>query len=157
YEDPEHKHDTMVRILSALTDRSTVPATFQKIINRLLQPTPNPEQARSRLSPSASLQKMLDTAAANKFIFLVFSGKNCPLCTVLHQHLPWFAETYRQQAEVVVVDARKHPGLAAEYAIFSIPTVMVYQKGMRLQKQVGISTREKLKELLSAAQTAARS
>ncbi|MEO5354969.1 MAG: thioredoxin family protein [Magnetococcus sp. XQGC-1] len=156
YEEPEHKSDTMFRILSALTDRSTAAATFQKIINRLLQHTPNPEQARSRLSPSASLKKMLGTAAANKFIFLVFSGKNCPLCTVLRQHLPWFAETYRQQAEVVVVDAHKYPALAEEYAIFSIPTVMVYQKGVRLQKQVGVSTRERLKEMLSAAQTAPR-
>ncbi|MBF0161502.1 MAG: conjugal transfer protein TraF [Magnetococcales bacterium] len=152
YEDPEHKSDTMVKILSALTDRSTPPATFQKIIHRLVQHTPNPEYARSRPSPGEALQKKLAAAAADILIFLIFSGDNCPLCTVLRQHLPWFAETYRRQVEVVVVDARKHAGLAEEYAIFSIPTVMVYRKGVRLQKQVGISTRAALKELLSAAQ-----
>ncbi len=153
YEDPEHKSDTMVKILSALTNRSTLTATFQKIINRLLQRTPNPMLVRPRLSPSASLKENLDTAAPDKLIFLIFSGNNCPLCTVLRQHLPWFAETYRQQVEIVVVDARKHTGLAEEYAIFSIPTVMVYKKGIRLQKQVGVSTRAALKELLAAAQT----
>ncbi len=157
YEDPEHKSDTMVKILSALTNRSTTPATFQKIINRLLQHTPNPEYARSPLSPSASLKKKLATAAPDKFIFLVFSGNNCPLCTVLRQHLPWFAEHYRQQAEVVVVDAHKHAGLAEEYAIFSIPTVIVFQKGVRLQKQAGVSTRAGLKKLLAAAETATQS
>ncbi|MEO5341601.1 MAG: hypothetical protein H7837_13980 [Magnetococcus sp. MYC-9] len=43
YEDPKKKGDTMVKILSALTSQKTDPATFHKIIDRLLRCTPNPK------------------------------------------------------------------------------------------------------------------
>ncbi|MBF0583043.1 MAG: hypothetical protein HQL80_02270 [Magnetococcales bacterium] len=43
YEDPTKKGDTMVKILAALTNCRTDPATFKKIIDRLLQCTPNPK------------------------------------------------------------------------------------------------------------------
>ncbi|MEO5354850.1 MAG: hypothetical protein H7835_16760 [Magnetococcus sp. XQGC-1] len=43
YEDPKKKGDTMVKILAALTNRETDPATFEKIIDRLLRCTPNPK------------------------------------------------------------------------------------------------------------------
>ncbi|MEO5363176.1 MAG: rhodanese-like domain-containing protein [Magnetococcus sp. DMHC-8] len=43
YEDPAKKGDTMVKILAALTNRETDPATFRKIIGHLLRCTPNPK------------------------------------------------------------------------------------------------------------------
>ncbi|MBF0296214.1 MAG: hypothetical protein HQL96_13575 [Magnetococcales bacterium] len=43
YEDPSKKGDTMVRILAALTNPNTDPASFCKIIDRLLRCTPNPK------------------------------------------------------------------------------------------------------------------
>ncbi|MEO5346618.1 MAG: hypothetical protein H7834_09605 [Magnetococcus sp. YQC-9] len=43
YEDSGKKGDTMVRLLSVLTDRTTEPALFRKIVKRLLECTPNPK------------------------------------------------------------------------------------------------------------------
>lgn len=43
YEDQKKRGDTMVKILAALTNRETDPATFRKIIDRLLRCTPNPK------------------------------------------------------------------------------------------------------------------
>ncbi|MBF0273486.1 MAG: hypothetical protein HQL98_15675 [Magnetococcales bacterium] len=43
YEDSRKRGDTMVKLLSALTNRETDPATFGKIVSRLLQCTPNPK------------------------------------------------------------------------------------------------------------------
>lgn len=43
YEDQKKRGDTMVKILAALTNRETDPATFKKIIDRLLRCTPNPK------------------------------------------------------------------------------------------------------------------
>ncbi|MBF0191422.1 MAG: rhodanese-like domain-containing protein [Magnetococcales bacterium] len=43
YEDSRKRGDTMVQLLSVLTDRKTDPATFRKIVGRLLQCTPNPK------------------------------------------------------------------------------------------------------------------
>ncbi|WP_130472868.1 hypothetical protein [Candidatus Magnetaquicoccus inordinatus] len=46
YEDPSKRGDTMVKILAALTNRSTDQATYCKIIKRLLDCTPNPKFKR---------------------------------------------------------------------------------------------------------------
>ncbi|MBF0342138.1 MAG: hypothetical protein HQL95_14430 [Magnetococcales bacterium] len=43
YEDSKKRGDTMVRLLSVLTDGATDPATFRKIVERLLRCTPNPK------------------------------------------------------------------------------------------------------------------
>lgn len=148
YEDPEYREETMVKILTALTNRGTDAAAFQKITSRLLRYTPNPKFSRLQQTPSASLQKIVRDATPDKSVFLVFSGKNCSLCTVLRQYLPWFAETYRNQINVVVVDVQKHAGLAMEYAIHSIPTVIVYKNGAKILKEVAVSSKEKLKEMV---------
>ncbi|MBF0628039.1 MAG: rhodanese-like domain-containing protein [Magnetococcales bacterium] len=43
YEDSKKRGDTMVKLLSVLTDRKTDPATFRKIVDRLLRCTPDPK------------------------------------------------------------------------------------------------------------------
>ncbi|MBF0137113.1 MAG: rhodanese-like domain-containing protein [Magnetococcus sp. DMHC-1] len=43
YGDSKKKGDTMVKLLKTLTNRETDPATFRKIVNRLLSCTPNPK------------------------------------------------------------------------------------------------------------------
>ncbi|NGZ05207.1 MAG: rhodanese-like domain-containing protein [Magnetococcales bacterium] len=43
YEDPSKRGDTMVKILNALTNRATDPATFRKIMERLMRCTSNPK------------------------------------------------------------------------------------------------------------------
>lgn len=113
-----------------------------------------PHSLPSQRKTIEALRRILQDTAYSKLVFLIFSGKNCYVCQKLHQHLPWFAETHRNQIDVIVVDARNHTTLAAEHAINNIPTVMVYQKGVRISRDVGVGSREKLQEILrSAVQT----
>ncbi len=102
-------------------------------------------------TPSDALHHILQSAAGHKWVFLVFSGHDCPVCDRLRQQLPWFADTYRQQLDLLLVDIRKHPSLATEYAIIGIPTVMVYRQGMPVLVQTGVDSRNELKKMLKTA------
>lgn len=152
YEDSTYRGDTMVKILEALTDRRTDPEVFQKIISHLLKHTPIQKFARLQphLTPSASLQKIIHNATPDKAVFIIFSDHDCGLCTILRQHLPWFAETYRNQIDVIGADVQKHPELAREYAIHTIPTVIVYKNGKKVLKEVAVSSKEQLIKMVES-------
>ncbi|MBF0583515.1 MAG: thioredoxin family protein, partial [Magnetococcales bacterium] len=57
----------------------------------------------------------------------------------------------RQQIDVVLVDAKKYSRLAIEYGVHTIPTVMVYKRGIRMLKETGVGSRERLQEMLQMA------
>lgn len=53
------------------------------------------------------------------------------------------------QVSFIKVDVDEHENLAREYQVMSIPTILLFQDGKLVKKQVGFVPKEVLKEWLS--------
>ena len=49
--------------------------------------------------------------------------------------------------DVIKVDADKFPELAMKYGIMSVPTLCFYKDGLMMQKEIGYSTPEEIKDI----------
>ena len=100
-----------------------------------------------------SLGSLVARASASKLVFLVFSTKDCHYCVLLRKLLPWFADTYRDQIEVIMVDVRKHPHVVTTYGIRGVPTLQVYANNEKLLSKSGKQSKKNLKEMLHIAKS----
>jgi thioredoxin 1 len=70
-------------------------------------------------------------------------------CRAQYLILRNIADNYTGWDPIAQVDLEKNPGIAAELAIQSIPTILVFSRGKELQRIVGLQTLENLLEALA--------
>ncbi len=78
-----------------------------------------------------SFEKLIEPTA--DLVVLYFWGPNCPNCEVFARELPELLVAMPQTGvRLVKVNAYEYPELARRFAIFGIPSFVLYRRGKKL-------------------------
>ncbi|MBE7089816.1 MAG: thioredoxin [Clostridiales bacterium] len=83
-----------------------------------------------------------------KPVLVDFWATWCNPCKMFAPILHEFKEEIGDKVEVVKVDVDQLPSLAYRYKIMSIPTVLVFKNGERVEKSVGLNSKAGLSEMV---------
>jgi thioredoxin 1 len=72
----------------------------------------------------------------------------CGPCKMQTPILHEFKEELGNKVNIVKVDVDQNPELASEYAVQSIPTLIMFKNGELKEKMVGLTTKATLSEML---------
>jgi thioredoxin 1 len=78
-----------------------------------------------------------------------FGAVWCPPCKVLKPILDELSGDYGDKLSVLEVDCDESPGIASEYGIMSMPTVIVFHNGEPVEKLVGLRPKSAYESLLT--------
>lgn len=84
----------------------------------------------------------------DKPVLVDFWATWCNPCKMLAPILHEFKEEIGEKVEVVKVDVDVLPALAYRYKIMSIPCLIVFKNGEKVDKSVGLTTKAGLSELV---------
>jgi len=87
---------------------------------------------------------------SNNHSFLAngFVVHNCGPCKIAGPILEEISEEHKDKLVVVKVNVDENPQSAAKYAVMSIPTVILFNKGSEVERQVGFSGKQAYEELI---------
>ena len=86
-------------------------------------------------------------AIENKLVLVDFYATWCGPCQMLSPILDKL-EKKNKDLLIVKVDVDKHPEIAKEHGILSIPTIEIYKESKLIDKAIGYLSEEELEDLL---------
>ncbi len=92
-------------------------------------------------------QEVLDHEGA---VLVDFWATWCGPCRVLHPVLEEIAAE-RDDLKIVSIDIDENPGIAAQYEVLSIPTMILFKEGQLVNRMVGAMPKRKLLKELEPA------
>lgn len=92
--------------------------------------------------------KVVDSA---KPVFVDFWAEWCGPCRMVGPVVEELAKDYEGKVEFVKVNVDEANELAAKYNIFSIPTLILLNKGQVIAQQVGAASKESYKNMIERA------
>jgi thioredoxin 1 len=85
---------------------------------------------------------------SSQLVMVDFTATWCGPCKALAPIIDKLADDYRDTVKVGKLDIDASPNIARKYGIRSVPTVMVFEGGQKKAMNAGLTTREKLIQLL---------
>lgn len=86
-----------------------------------------------------------------KPVFVDFWAEWCGPCRMVGPVVEELAKDYAGKVDFVKVNVDEANELAAKYNIFSIPTLMLLNKGQVIAQQVGAASKESYKNMIDRA------
>jgi thioredoxin 1 len=96
----------------------------------------------------------VEVLQASELVLVDFWAEWCPPCRKLAPVIDALADEYAGRVKVVKLNVDESPEVASKYAIFSIPTLLLFRDGHVLEQHVGFRPKEELKLVLDAHQPA---
>ena len=84
---------------------------------------------------------------SDKLVLIDFFATWCGPCKMLAPVIEQIANE-NEDVMVVKVDVDKHPEIAKEHGILSIPTIEIYKESKLIDKAIGYLSEEELEDLL---------
>lgn len=81
-------------------------------------------------------------------VFVDFFAEWCGPCKMLAPELEKLADTYDGKAKVIKVDVDKEGGLAMQYQVQSVPTIVLFKDGKLISKESGFRPYPVLSQLI---------
>lgn len=81
-------------------------------------------------------------------VLVDFTATWCGPCRALAPIVEKLADEYEGKIKVGKLDIDESPNVTSKYGIRSVPTVLVFQGGEKKGQHVGLTTRDKLVQLL---------
>ena len=95
-----------------------------------------------------------EVLASEQPVVVDFWAGWCAPCRAVAPLIEQLAGQFQGSAKVGKVDVDANPGLAAEYGIRSIPTVLFFKEGKVVDKALGVVPKAVLEEKLQASVSA---
>jgi thioredoxin 1 len=89
---------------------------------------------------------------ADELVLVDFWAEWCPPCRKLAPVIDALADEYKGRVKVVKLNVDESPQVASRYAIFSIPTLLLFRGGEVVEQHVGFRPKEELKAVLDSHQ-----
>ncbi len=86
----------------------------------------------------------------NKLVLVDFWATWCGPCRMVAPIMEQLAQHYEGKVRIAKVDVDENPGLASKFGIMSIPTVILFQDGQSVLKDVGARSFENYCEMIDA-------
>jgi thioredoxin 1 len=96
----------------------------------------------------------VEVLQASELVLVDFWAEWCPPCRKLGPVIDALADEYAGRVKVVKLNVDESPEVASKYAIFSIPTLLLFRAGQVVDQRVGFRPKEELQAALDAQQTA---
>jgi len=90
--------------------------------------------ATSEVSDATFKEEVLESSVP---VLVDFWAPWCGPCRMVAPVVDEIAEQYAEQVKVVKVNTDENPGIASQYAIRSIPTLMIFKDGAKVDMVVG--------------------
>jgi thioredoxin 1 len=81
-------------------------------------------------------------------VLVDFTATWCGPCRALAPIIDKLADDYQGRVKVGKLDIDNSPNITRKYGVRSVPTVMVFEGGQKKAMNAGLTTREKLIQLL---------
>lgn len=85
---------------------------------------------------------------ADKPVLVDFWASWCMPCRMIAPLVEELAENMRDTAYVGKVNVDEQPGLAERYKVYSIPTLIKFEKGQEQERLVGVQSKERLELMM---------
>ena len=85
---------------------------------------------------------------ADKPVLVDFWASWCMPCRMVAPVVEELAEDMRDTAYVGKVNVDEQPGLAERYKVYSIPTLIKFEKGQEQERLVGVQSKERLELMM---------
>ena len=82
-------------------------------------------------------------------VLVDFYADWCGPCQMLRPIIEELSEEFQGKAKIAKINVDEAPKTAEKYGIMSIPTVILFKEGKEVTRQMGLTTKEVLKELIS--------
>jgi thioredoxin 1 len=96
----------------------------------------------------ANFKQEVIEASKNKPVLVDFFAPWCGPCQIQGPIVEQLADEVKDSAIVAKVNTEEAMQVAMEYAIMSIPTLMIFRNGQVVEKYVGLQPKESLAEAL---------
>nr|YP_009396378.1 thioredoxin [Polysiphonia scopulorum]ARW65564.1 thioredoxin [Polysiphonia scopulorum] len=81
---------------------------------------------------------------SNKIVLVDFGARWCGPCRMIAPVINEISHEYENIVKVVKVDTDSNPSVASEYGIRSIPTLMIFKDGVKVDMVIGAVPRSTL-------------
>ena len=86
-------------------------------------------------------------------VLVDFWGQYCPPCRALAPILDELADEYNGRIKIAKVNTDDQMGLATQYGIHSVPTLLLFKQGEVVEQVIGLRSKRDLKVSLDRATT----
>jgi thioredoxin 1 len=94
----------------------------------------------------------VEVLRSSELVLVDFWAEWCPPCRKLGPVIDALADEYAGRVKVVKLNVDESPDVASRYAIFSIPTLLLFRGGEVIAQHVGFRPKEELKAVLDTHQ-----
>lgn len=92
-----------------------------------------------------------DVLQSSQPVLVDFTAAWCPPCKLLTPTIDELAVEYAGRVRVGKLDADESPGIASQYNVSGLPTVIVFKNGQPFDRLMGLAPKTKLVEVLDKA------
>jgi thioredoxin 1 len=73
----------------------------------------------------------------------------CGPCRMMAPIMEELSEEYKNKVKIIKMDVDANPGTAQKYGIMSIPTIILFKGGKKIEELIGAQSKEYLQELIN--------
>jgi thioredoxin 1 len=82
-------------------------------------------------------------------VLVDFFATWCGPCRMMAPIIEELSEEYKDKAKISKMDVDVNLGIAQKYSIMSIPTIILFKEGKKIEELVGAQNKEYLQELIN--------